>query len=406
MAEFATDEQVQEEVIKCYHMIIEVLKEYCELHPDYYSLVALWIIGTYCHDSFSTFPFLFINAMRGSGKTRLLKLIAAMSKDADIQANISEAVLFRTAKGRTIVLDEFEHIGSKEKGTLRELLNAAYKKGLKVKRMKRHKTIMGEEQVVEEFDLYTPICMANIWGMDEVLGDRCVTMTLEKSSDKRITKKLEDFDNYTTIQDIKRTLYTIQCSLCSVVTKKNLTSDWNVYVNNNYTTTHTTLTTLTALTTLTPQQDAIFKEIDEVGIDGRHLEIFFPIFILSNLISNETFCNTLRIAKGMVDDRKSDEHLESRDVMLYNLIAEAPIEWYDSFVSVHDITAKFREFVHEEVNEENWLNTKWVGRALRRLILILDKRRINKGVEVRLNIPKAKEKSMIFMKEEVAQCGA
>ena len=117
--------------------------------------------------------------MRGSGKTRILKLIASMSKNGEVLGSLSEAVLFRTAKGRTICIDEFEKVGSHENQALRELLNAAYKKGQKIKRMKK----AGDEYVVEEFDIYTPICMANIWGMDEVLGDRCITIVLEKSND-------------------------------------------------------------------------------------------------------------------------------------------------------------------------------------------------------------------------------
>lgn len=119
-----SEEEVIRKLNNCYQAINYVLREYVDLKEEYYSIISLWIIGTYVHDSFNTFPFLFINAMRGSGKTRLLKLIAALSKDGDIQANISESVLFRTAKGRTILLDEMESIGSKERGLLRELLNA------------------------------------------------------------------------------------------------------------------------------------------------------------------------------------------------------------------------------------------------------------------------------------------
>ena len=42
--------------------------------------------------------------------------------------------------------------------------------------MKKKKTIEGEQQVVEEFEPYRPIIMANIWGMDEVLGERCIQL--------------------------------------------------------------------------------------------------------------------------------------------------------------------------------------------------------------------------------------
>jgi len=36
--------------------------------------------------------------------------------------------------------------------------------------------------VIEEFAVYCPIAMANIRGMENVLGDRCISLILEKSS--------------------------------------------------------------------------------------------------------------------------------------------------------------------------------------------------------------------------------
>jgi len=49
--------------------------------------------------------------------------------------------------------------------------------------------------IQEEFEPYKPLCLANIWGIEEVLGDRCVTIILEKSSRQDIMKILEDFDS-------------------------------------------------------------------------------------------------------------------------------------------------------------------------------------------------------------------
>ena len=118
-------------VKESYYKIIELAKEYIEMPERYYHLLAVWIIGTYVHKRFNTFPFLFINAMRGSGKTRLLKFIARLAWNGDIVADIKEAVLFRTAAEHTLLIDEFEHIGGKDKGVLRELLNAGCKKGIR-----------------------------------------------------------------------------------------------------------------------------------------------------------------------------------------------------------------------------------------------------------------------------------
>ena len=57
------------------------------------------------------------------------------------------------------------------------------------------------------------------------------------------------------------------------------------------------------------------------------------------------------------------------------------------------LTNEFRNFADENAE---WLNSKWFGRALKRLNLIIDKKRKRSGIEIMLNIPKAKEKIKIF----------
>lgn len=397
-----SEEEVVEILNNCYNGIDFILRQYIDLKEEYYSIISLWIIGTYVHDSFNTFPFLFINAMRGSGKTRLLKLISALSKDGDIQANISEAVLFRTAKGRTILLDEMESIGNKEKGLLRELLNAGYKKGIKVKRMHKGKNEDGEEEMqVKEFDLYTPIAIANINGIDDVLADRCIQLILEKSTKRQINKLIEDFEDNTLILEIKRTLLNIQCSMCSVVSKKNIIKGWNYYIKQAYlqTTTlntHTTYLTHTTHTTYIPtiEEEVIFEKIDSLGIDSRNLELFFPLFVIARVLDITTFEDILHTAKEMVEEKKGDEVTESKDVMFYTFLAlSSPLDWNGRYVIVNEVASQFRLHIHEEGDQ---ITSNWVGKALKRLGLIIDKRRLSKGVEVKINFDKARQKAMIF----------
>ncbi|KKK91466.1 hypothetical protein LCGC14_2712680 [marine sediment metagenome] len=65
--------------------IIKILKNYLDLREDYYPIVAIWIIGTYLHKQFQSFPYLFFNAMKGSGKTRTLGLISWLQKNGALQ---------------------------------------------------------------------------------------------------------------------------------------------------------------------------------------------------------------------------------------------------------------------------------------------------------------------------------
>jgi hypothetical protein len=79
--------------------------------------------------------------------------------------------------------------------------------------------------------------------------------------------------------------------------------------------------------------------------------------------------------------------------MVYSLIAkQEPMEWY----KIKELEGLFRQEINYDSNEDKWLNVQWFGIALKRLNLIGKKRRIGRGVEVILNIDKAKEKLHIF----------
>jgi len=362
-----------------YKELIVTLKKFCDLKEEMYPIIAMWIIGTYIHDEFETFPYLFFNAMRGSGKTRILRLIAALSKNGELLGSMSESVLFRTAKESTMCIDEFEQVNSQEKQSLREFLNSAYKKGQKIKRMKKTKEdYVVEDYVVEEFEVYTSICMANIWGMEEVLGDRCITIVLEKSNRPIITKLVEDFGDDPQITTLKNNLSLIECSLCNVVMPQNIVRNWNNYILQKYTnppnhtiTTNTTSNTYTTKTTHTTTNTQFYDKIDGIGIEGRHFELTFPLFVIARFLGS--FDEFLVIVKKMIDEKKVEDYVESKDVQLFDFVSGQD---HMNFISITKLTNKFREFIGVDDKEETFVNSRWMGRALKRLVLIREKTRI------------------------------
>jgi hypothetical protein len=382
-----SQDKLRTKLRELYDKIKEVLESYLDLKEEYYSLLALWIIGTYAHNEFDSFPYIYCNAMRGSGKTRTLRLVCKLSKEGVLMASPTEAVLFRT--NGTLGIDEFERVANKDKGALRELLNAAYKKGVKIFRMRKQ----SEKQVVEEFEPYRPIIMANIWGMEEVLEDRCITIILEKSDDPAKTRLIEDFNTNSTIKYILENINS--CSLCNVVSKKKIYSMWNNYIFDRYNTTHNTYYTYNTNTTETTLKqiefDRLFNKIHDSGVTGRHLELFSPIFFVANIIGEDVFEKSIEIATEITKEKKHEQEIESIDVMVIDFVSNQA-EGFE-YHSVKDLTVHFREFADENAE---WLNSRWFGRALKRLNLIVDKRRKGYGVEVMLNVKKAKEKIKMF----------
>lgn len=391
-----TEEEAKEMLKKAYDLIIKILRKYCDLKEENYHLIALWIIGTHFHKKFPTYPYLFLNAMKGSGKTRLMKLILALSKDGRLCNHISEAVLFRTASMRTFGIDEFENVGGKEKNVLRELLNSAYKQGTYVERAFKRYTDEGDRIEIESYNLYCPLVIANIAGMEEVLGDRCIKLIIDKSGNNYITRLLELFDTDKDILEAKRLFSVVSVvKLCHF----DVVEEWNSYLYTYY-------TNNTNNTIYTNYTNPFLEKIYRSNLDSRNLELFFPILIIAQLIGENVVDLILSEAEEFIKSKKDDDIYESRDVTFLNFIANSK-NLFESlsdkgFIRLRDIVDKYRQWIEwdERSEEWKWLNDKWIGRALKRLNLILEKKRIAKGMEVILDFDKAIEKAGMFKKEE------
>lgn len=402
---------------RVYEDIKQILKIYVDMDEKYYHFTTLWVIGTYLHDNFGTFPILYINAMKGSGKTRFINLISALSYKGLVTTSLKEAVLFRMGK-RTLCIDEFEQIGSKEFQTIRELLNSCYKRGLKVLRNKKVKKEGQEKYEIEEFEPYKPVAIANIYGMEEVLEDRSVTIILEQSNDSFRTKLSEDFDDHPIVNKVKGELENIQENLVKFFSQKGILKQWNKYLIEKYNniTTQTTLTTLTTqeiqdynvvlnsynvvlrdqnlsskkttLTTLEKKDlHSFFNRIDEVGINGRNLELIMPFLEISSFLSSELFDKTLNITKEIIKEKKSRESVESRDIAFFDFCSQLGMD--RDFIPIKKLTTRFKHYMGDDEGDERWITTRWVGRALKRLKLRLDHKRVSEGIEVRIDVDKA-----------------
>lgn len=386
--------EIKKLLLRSYEDIRFIIGKYLDMDEDLKKIVTLWIIGTYFHKDFVSFPYLYLNAMKGSGKTRLMNLIAALSWKGSVQNSLTEAVIFRNEG--TLCIDEFERAGRKGSENLLELLNSAYKKGAKVTRMKKKKVKDTEEFVMEEYNMYRPIAIANITGLDNVLQDRCMKIVLEKSVNVYKTRLIENLLEQR-IKALKRIIQSISlsgCSLCNVVTPFYLYKEWNNHILQHQTThTHTSLhTTLHTLTTLKDK----FKLIEETKLNGRDLELSMPLLIIAMWIDGAYgmegfFEDHLNILDRIFLEKKQDDFIENLDYSLYDFFSQELEVKY--FQQIKDITHKFREFMQ---SNDEWINPKWMGRALSRLNLVKEKRRLSRGIEVVIDYKKAKEKANQF----------
>jgi len=334
-----------------YEMVKTAWKTYLEFDQEViYDFLTLWTIGTYFFHLFNAYPYVYIGGLKRSGKTKVLTVASLMTFNAIFSNNLSTSSIFRLIQsGRcTLLMDETEKLSNKERASeLRNLLLSGYKKGAKVYRTEKTSK---DRLVPEAFEVYSPKMIANIRGLEDVLEDRCITIIMKRGKNKEILNS-EPLVNDPTWQKIRDALYTL------------------------YLTYFGELSELTEL--------CVYRGND---IAERELELWKPIFVLAKFFdssfpltsqssSSSLYSLMVEFAKRKCREKKIENMTETGEYILVQTLMQMVDE--NRYYKVKEI----KEAVAKNFDEEQkWLNTAWVGRALRRLGFT-DKRRVGTGYE-------------------------
>lgn len=187
---------------------------YYHKNQTVHKIVALWIMGTYFYELFGQYPYLFLNGEKGSGKTVLDLALYMFALNAKLAVNISDSALFRlvSLEGGTIILDEIENLTSRGKtqdNLMATLLKGGYQRGSKVYRQNM------ETNSTEGFEVFSPKVISNIYGVEDVIEDRCIRIDSFKMKINKDTK-LEDPKYYLneSMEEIRE--ITSKCVLCAL----------------------------------------------------------------------------------------------------------------------------------------------------------------------------------------------
>ena len=357
--------------------ISEVLSTYLDLEPDEKSIVTQWIMAAAYKDAFYATPELFVNASKSSGKTRLLKLIGSMLPGSIMVVSMSESSLFRLCEiKKCILIDEAENMSGKEKANLRDMLNVCYKRGGIVPRVEKVNKKEGVKYEVREYPVYIPVVLANVWGLDSVLEDKCITIVLEKSTDRRIINMPEFFDRDLRIKAIRAFF---EASVDSVGSFLGSTIVPGVYAEldalyNTYI--HTLDTTSYTSTDIKNFTGSVYA----LNLEGRVTELWMPLFIVSYMVSKQTYTDFLEVAKRRIQAKQSDELTGDKDtsvaVSIYTSITDL-----DNYLE----TKKFIDFYISEYGEQKWLSSEWLGKFMKRAKIIKEKVRLGRGYRYEIN---------------------
>ena len=142
--------------------------------------LALWTVGTYFYALFPAYPYVELNAPRGSGKSKQMNLTARLAFNGRIIGAPSEASTFRLIEDTrgAICFDEAETFDKEQKAALLQILNMGYTASGTVARCEER------THTVREFHVYCPKMFASIRGIDSTTATRCIRVQFLRTTDK------------------------------------------------------------------------------------------------------------------------------------------------------------------------------------------------------------------------------
>lgn len=152
--------------------------------PEAMTAIVLWAAHAHCMDAWDSTPRLFFSSPEpGSGKSRGLELVGALSPRTVEAVNATPSYLFRKVEdpaGRpTICYDEIDNVlGPKITHTeeVRGFLNAGHRRGAVAGRC----VVKGKTVEVEELPAFCAVAMAGLGYLPDTILSRCVIVRMRR----------------------------------------------------------------------------------------------------------------------------------------------------------------------------------------------------------------------------------
>ncbi|MFH0851713.1 MAG: DNA-primase RepB domain-containing protein [Candidatus Peregrinibacteria bacterium] len=176
------------------------------LHP----LLSLWVIGTYFHRLFRTYPYIHLRGNAGTGKSKTLQLMQLLCFNAEMfTSNSSSPYVIRVVhdNAATCCIDEVERLTrgcDDDAKAVISMYNAGYKRGSFIGKCEPE----GKQSKWKRkrFEAYSPKAFAGIRGLDGSLASRCIPITMLHSGNRSITNRELD-DEMPEWQQLRNALY-------------------------------------------------------------------------------------------------------------------------------------------------------------------------------------------------------
>ena len=188
------DDEIPPEELNPFNLVSKIesyfRKFYYTNDSNIYKILALYCYLTYYYEALGEVPYLYLNGEKGSGKSVLDNVLSMFCFNAKMGVSMTDAALFRmiSIEGGTMILDEVENLTSRTKANdngLGAILKGGYTKNSLI-----YRTNM-DKNCVEAFDSFGPKIISNIFGLEDVILDRCIQINTYRL---KITKetRMED----------------------------------------------------------------------------------------------------------------------------------------------------------------------------------------------------------------------
>jgi hypothetical protein len=328
--------------------IFTVIRRYIERFiflkkEESYSLLALWVMGTYLYRLFRYFPYIHLNAEKGSGKTMLMEILAPVCFNGQISVNSTEAVIFRDIQNNspTLFLDELEKMSKEERekfaGIMAVLKTGFSKNGL-VKRCDGK-----NKDKIRAFSTYAPKMFAGIKELDDVLSDRTIKIKMYRKLNNEL------FERYTECTEILDTQKTIRDMLYSFGLK------YSAKIEEIY------------------NEPCIPDEFCSI-LNNREQDIWLPIISIAQLIDSEQKSDIVKeildYSASYISEKKTTDLLENDTVKLLSVLNQfLPFHEPENIkgnLYYYKTDTLYDYFKQQE--EYSWMDNKtWLSKQLRKL---------------------------------------
>jgi hypothetical protein len=159
------------DVVQLYNDLNHYLQSYIYLKDKrFYTLLTLWSIGTYVFRIFRYYPYIHLNAEKGSGKTTLMEILLPICFNGDLSTDSTAAAQCEEIHNNssTIFQDEVENLTSGHSNLNMRILKSGFSKSGRINRKSRF------------YSTYSPKMFAGINSIDDVLSDRMITIPMIK----------------------------------------------------------------------------------------------------------------------------------------------------------------------------------------------------------------------------------